>query len=121
MNEFFPVSQFSELEKEELLVEVLSSLFYLPPSVLKKPGVEAKSFQIMEGTVAAKELKDLRDAGYPVHGDIRLDFLCDARHAAISERSYKGHTYYVYKLWHPGHPGNNQTNERNKPPLERRN
>lgn len=114
MNEFFPVSTFSELEKEELLIEVLASLFYLPPSVLKHPGVEAKPFQILAGVDAHWQLRGLQAAGYPVHGDIRLDFLKNARRAAISERSYKGETFYVYKLWHPGHPGNKQSNQANK-------
>lgn len=106
MNEFFPTSELSEDDKEELLVELLGSLFYLPPSVMKKEGVEAKPFKIMAGEEAATFLFAQKDS---VHGDCRLKYLDFARHVAISERSYKGETFYVYKLWHPGHPGNKQS------------
>lgn len=110
MNEFFPTSELSEDDKEKLLQEILASLFYLPPSVLKRAGVTAKPFKILSGLQACNELDSLKLAGFPIHGDLRLDFLENARHVAISERSYKGETFYVYKLWHPGHPGNKQSN-----------
>lgn len=125
MNEFFPTKNLTEQEKETLLVEILSCLFYLPPSILRREGVAAKSFKILPGEEAYMELWDLKRAGYAVQGEVSINTTDFARQVAISERSYKGKTYYVYRLWHAGHPApaprssenfdnSNQPNDRRK-------
>lgn len=109
--EFFRTEGLEPEEHESLLLDVLATVFYLPKSILNAEGVRYENFKMLRGEEAQAVLLDAAEHQIPVHGDISLHNLHYCRGVAISERSFHGVRFFVYKVWHPGKPLNPTTHK----------
>lgn len=100
LSAIFPDWNSSESLRQDVLTDMIYNSIMLPKEALALPNVEITGFKILSGKEVAARIAELQiSENCKTIGEVSLETIHHAKHAAYSVRHIDGMKIVAYKLW----------------------